>query len=826
MKIHLISLATAMLLSACGGGGGGGGGGVATTPDATPVLTGVVAVGAALPSVTVTVTDAKGVEATAVTKDDGTYSVFDPSGGSLVAPFSIKIVTQLGTSEIKLNSFALERGLTANVTPLTTAVSSLLNVSNNYDPTTLNPATVTTQDLNTAIASLKTALTPLLTNAGVSTSTFDPIKGTFAANSSGIDAVLDSIAITYTSTGLTLSNRFELSTDGSDATTITINAFGVKGGTLPVGVTSPTLVTLSGFTAKLAKCFSLSTKTRVGFTTNAGGRDIYTSGTIHSDCEVFVDKAYKSQGQGFGQRWLSYLSNADFDSTTKFILVPQFTVDKSADSNWPGGVAYVYSINMIDKNGLTYTMPDVLAKVNGEFVLMGNQRNYDIAVQPVISKVNDNNGTNNYVEGRLRIALDPTLVNGTYNYSATDASKPLPKILCAWVTGPLLQNGVTHDPENPKGGVLMVPPHSDLVPRREYSAIHIKYPTNFDPIKEASHRRTLLEDCRSVRGTSPNYEIATNSTSNNFAIDKAKTSADSTATFNAYSLLGSTVAYPTSIGALNNASQPVNVSTNPYVRLSSCPTSTSANGSTKDTVNGFCYPSVREDYVSSTDVSTFNSKYKDPKDIFFTFYVFVDSNYSAATPTVAYAQSNDKKTSYACSGTTTTSCPLANVDAFFASADIVKNVRIVGSMPFLTKIKDSSNNIIYSGNEVFRSVGQSMISTYLADKAPTVLKGALVPASWTIPAGAEGLDRIGLGGWFVKSNGDRIGLATYNDSFPLPRKLLSKDLTLLEDWYGYDIATYKNGSFASTASKTYREVWIRSYDRYNRQIQTVENAYR
>ena len=809
--INLIWCTVALILASCGGGGGGG---VAGSSSSSLVLTGVVAVGAALPSITVTVTDVNGVEATAVTKDDGSYSVYDPSGATLVAPFAIKVVTQMGNSEIKLNSFALDRGLTANVTPLSTAVASLLNGSNSYDPATLNPASVTTQDLNAAIDNLKTALGPLLVSAGVSTSTFDPIKGTFTANSSGVDAVLDSIAITYTSSGITLANRFELSNDsGSSATSISINSFGVTGGTLPGGVSPPSLTTISGFTTKLLKCFSLSANARVGYTTNAGGRDIYTDGSIHADCSTFVDTAYKSQGQEFGQRWLYLLNNADLDSTTKFILVPQFSVDKTG-TGWPGDVAFIYNINMIDKNGLTYTMPDVLAKLNGEFVLRGNQRNYDISVQPMISKINDNNGANNFVEGRLRIGLDPTLIpvagKGTYQYSSINTDKPLPKIMCAWVTGPLLQNGVMHNPDQPRGGVLMVPPHSDLVIRRDYAAIRIKYPTTFDPKNDSNHRRRLLEDCKSYQQTDPNNvntrEIASGSTTNNFTIDKAKTNASSTATFKAYGALGSTYAYPTSLGK---------VSVTPLTRWGKCPAFTNnveTSGITKDDVDGWCNANYRENFVTSGEISTFNNTYKDPKDIIFTFYLFVDTAYSDANPALAFTSYNATVS--------------ANVDSFFNSADIVKNVRIVGTMPFLSKTTDSSNNIIYSGNEAFRSVGDSMKTSYLSANAPTLAKTTSVGASWSIPIGSEGIDRIGLGGWFTKSTGDRIGQATYSDSFPLPRKLLSTNLTLLEDWYGYDSATYKNGQFATPAKYTYREIWVRSYDRYNRQIQTVEMATR
>jgi hypothetical protein len=60
----------------------------------------------------------------------------------------------------------------------------------------------------------------------------------------------------------------------------------------------------------------------------------------------------------------------------------------------------------------------------------------------------------------------------------------------------------------------------------------------------------------------------------------------------------------------------------------------------------------------------------------------------------------------------------------------------------------------------------------------------------------------------------------------LPRSVTSGSFTLSEDWYGFDFATYRNAEFANRASDAYREIWVRSYDTRNRQIQTVENATR
>jgi hypothetical protein len=223
--------------------------------------------------------------------------------------------------------------------------------------------------------------------------------------------------------------------------------------------------------------------------------------------------------------------------------------------------------------------------------------------------------------------------------------------------------------------------------------------------------------------------------------------------------------------------------------------------------------------------SKFESRYKDPKDVVFTFYLFVDENYNSETTSESI--SSKAKSAYSSFAVNTvyggnTGRTQQNVvddwitqgDRFLDSAEIAQ-VRVVGAMPFVDKTADG----LYAGNQVFRQVGQSMIDAYLT-------KGATVAGSWTIPAGVEGIDRLGLGGWFRKSDGSRIGSATYSDSFALPRSINSQNFLLPEDWYGFDSATYDQGRFNNVAGSTYREIWVRSYDTRNRQIQTVESATR
>jgi hypothetical protein len=768
------------------------------------VLTGVVAVGAPLPAVTVTITDANGIQTTTTTGEDGRYAITDPPGVTLKAPFKVTVRITLGTSEVILNSVVLSRASTANVTPVTTAISALLNASKSYDPLTLDVSQVTEASITAASEKMATALSNVMKASGVSKEKFNPIKDPFIANGEGIDSVMDRVSFNYTNTGVSLVNRFEAITDTtSTISKVTVNANATPGA-LPAGLEPPTAAAHAKFVQRIKDCFAIPAANRVAYTKEYLIKDIFTPNSLHAKCSTFVDLkySYKSQGQNFGQKWLYFLSNTDLDSSTKVVLVPQYVVDrKGLNPAWTGDdqMAYVYNINLIDKNNISYTVPEVIAKVSGDLYLRGNQRKYDISIQPMISKLIDNNGTNNRIEGRLRIFFDPTLApnpesKGESYYmfdetgpesQTTPWAKPSPQIYCAWITGPLLQNNEVHDVTNPKGGVLMVPPHSDLVTRRDYSAIKIKYPFDFDPINNITHRNLLFSDCKATYTSNSITEIASAETNNAFTIDAVKTNSSSTATFKVYSSLNAATAYPTSISR------------------TSCSATLTAT-----TVPGWCYSTKREDMVSTSLKTAFNARYKDPKDIQYTAYIFNDIATRMYDPRVPPPYST-----------------LTNSNDFLATADIV-HFRIVGEMPFLDKSSEDLTSAIYKGNTVFRGVGSSMVNTYLTANAASVSKSTKVVASWTIPDGAEGIDRLGIGGWFSKSDGSRIGAATFSDSYYLPRSLTSLNITLSEDWYGYDFATYSNNKYSSTAKNAYREIWVRSYDRTNRQIQTVEFASR
>jgi hypothetical protein len=193
------------LLAACGGGGGNTSsstGNQQPSLQAATQLTGTVAVGTALPNTIVTVTDANGTTASGTSNSSGQYSI---GITGLTAPLVLTATDPAGAqslmySVVASTNTASGAPVTANVTPLTTAVAALMTQSGNPGSLIGNASAITSSAITTAEATLDAALAPILSQNSVAAN-FDPIGATFTANQAGADAVIDSVAVTPSATG-------------------------------------------------------------------------------------------------------------------------------------------------------------------------------------------------------------------------------------------------------------------------------------------------------------------------------------------------------------------------------------------------------------------------------------------------------------------------------------------------------------------------------------------------------------------------------------------------------------------------------------------------
>lgn len=182
----------AVVLAACGGSdddddttGGGG------PPVTTVQITGLAAVGAAIPNATVTGTNAAGQTATATTGPDGSYTLDIPEG----APYALQVTDAGGNTWY---SYAPAAGR-ANLTPLTTlALSQAWGHKPLADLVSAWQANApTAEQVLQAAAKVNANLASVMQARGVDPSSTNIFTQVFSANGQGLDAVLDAIRVSF-----------------------------------------------------------------------------------------------------------------------------------------------------------------------------------------------------------------------------------------------------------------------------------------------------------------------------------------------------------------------------------------------------------------------------------------------------------------------------------------------------------------------------------------------------------------------------------------------------------------------------------------------------
>ena len=247
-----MALLLSALLAGCGGGGGGGGG---TNPTTT--VSGIAASGAPVIGGTVQMVCANSTAGTAVTTGaDGGFTVTAPGS----APCVIKVSGGTGAIGGPLFSVVASSSQTrANVNQLTHMLAFLLAGGNPDTGLFQSPSSISSKITTTAVATHKATITAsVIANlgaaAGIPTS-FGFLEGTFTANHTGFDLVLDKIG--FTAVGNTVSIVF------NGAPVLAVNAAtGVASTTSSVVINAIALAGASTFgapmTAKAITAYSLA----------------------------------------------------------------------------------------------------------------------------------------------------------------------------------------------------------------------------------------------------------------------------------------------------------------------------------------------------------------------------------------------------------------------------------------------------------------------------------------------------------------------------------------------------------------------------------------
>lgn len=215
-------LCAGLLLSACGGGGGGHSARAAEAPvdepPAAATVTGHVATGEPLRAAHLVVVDRNGHTLRLDADDNGAFSF---SAGDFTAPLSILATDPLDIVESQIAVLvelpAAGATLTANVTPLSTAIAA--GVSANGNPyefaASTALATLHGDDVEKAQVFLRALLANLISDAELAADVDFIAAPIVPGSHAGLDLVLDDVQTNWIGTGLRIVNRRRAGVDDS-----------------------------------------------------------------------------------------------------------------------------------------------------------------------------------------------------------------------------------------------------------------------------------------------------------------------------------------------------------------------------------------------------------------------------------------------------------------------------------------------------------------------------------------------------------------------------------------------------------------------------------
>lgn len=423
-KLSLASALAGIFLAGCGGGGG--------SPE-TPIvqstlLSGTVAGGAAVIG-NVIVTDSKGATKGGTIEADGKYSI-DVSG--MTGPFMLKAAGTVGNTSVTYYSAATaaDVGGTVNVTPFTNLIVSNIaaQMAETYfsDPANIAKigTLITPEKIAAAETALQAKLQPVLTALGISNS-IDLLRTTFAADHSGMDAVLDLVKVEVdTATNVvTLKNALTQIAIATDDASSSADDSTAADSTKLDGITMTAVTDLQAVVSKLNGFAAL-------FATS-----VPTVATIENSGVFDTSANFMMSGQTFAE-FASELS------TEQDIIGLKFSnVDISLDASGTKGTLTAF----ISSNSSTFSekIELTMVKLNGVWKVQGDGRIADVSVEAQARRnewtaVNSTSTSGSFIQSGIRISIDP------FSYNSSHTSAPVAR---AVITGPGLVGNIVMVPD-------------------------------------------------------------------------------------------------------------------------------------------------------------------------------------------------------------------------------------------------------------------------------------------------------------------------------------------------------------------------------------------
>jgi len=377
-----------VLLAACGGGGGGS----ASVGGATSnTLSGVAAVGAPMASAAIKLTCADGTVKTTTADSNGAYSFTATDIASCQAPYVLSATGQVGDTQDTLVSVlptTISGSQNLNITPVTHAIAATL--ASNGDPLKLVDSIATEKSGITSISvfqratALQGALSGLLTSAGLPAN-FDLLSGSFTANSSGFDKVLDNLKVDVKAGGVEISNvGASVQDDMGSLTTAPAADFSSSGiridrttnfasalSTIPAQIQDTSIADI--FQTQLNNCFGSASSAR-GTVSSLGATCSvlqFASDYLNDGRNAASEFNYRLQGQLY--------DNAKFGK-------PEIIRFLSAS---PTDTRALVSLSLTRTDGITEQIVTVVENsttTGGVLKLRGNQRPYYLDISGVVQK--------------------------------------------------------------------------------------------------------------------------------------------------------------------------------------------------------------------------------------------------------------------------------------------------------------------------------------------------------------------------------------------------------------------------------------------------------
>lgn len=457
------AVALALLTSACGGGGGGssdtnntgtaaGSSGSSSGSSSSSssssggataaTVAGTAAFGAPMAGATINILDATGKALTATAGSDGSYS-FDATGLSAPVLLTASVIsgdTVKHYSALLTSLPAAGQTSTANVTPLTNAVVALasstgFNAGEFADASKLQA--LDASKLQKATDTVKALVANVATDAGLP-SDFNPVSTPLAATvGTPGDKLLETVKVTLTESGVTLTNALSPVASGASGASATVTVKDVSSidtSTL-TSLPKPTVVNsydtlLATLRTQLNNCLAQAPSARVNLDSN--NNVISLKGECTAAKLSAFDAAYLSGGLDLVGRWGPRLRD-----------LPQGSIMGQAEvlGTFARGsvIELMLRLPFSVQGGGTAYAESLRTDGSGAFKLLGNQLKYDFDIGARLYRVVDKSaydriGTGGADQGKDvgKLSHWETALAPHFNLNTPTAAK----VYAARITGP------------------------------------------------------------------------------------------------------------------------------------------------------------------------------------------------------------------------------------------------------------------------------------------------------------------------------------------------------------------------------------------------------